>query len=127
MPFTQNFYASIGTVNNVENLNGTLTINGRNVLSKTSDGNDLAKQLSELTAAIQGLPGVSSETKTKAATEIKAAEEEAKSEKPKGHTIKEHLDTASETLKGATDAASNALSLGRVLLEIGKWAIAIFV
>lgn len=127
MPFTQNFYGSIGTNANIENLNGTLSINGRQILNSDSSAKDLAQQLKDLTVAVQGLSGVSSEAKAKATDEIRAAQNEAEQEKPKGHSIKEHLDSASEALKSATDTASNVFSLGKVLLEVGKWAIAIFI
>lgn len=127
MPITQNFFGSIGTNATIENLNGTLTINGRDVLTAGSDAKDLAQQLRGLATAVEGLSGVSPETKAKAASEIKAAEEEAKLENPRGHAIKDHLDTASGALKSASDAASNAFTLGKVLLEVGKWAIAILV
>lgn len=127
MPITQNFYGSIGTNATIENLNGTLTINGRDVLTVSSDAKDLAQQLRGLAMAVEGLPGVSPEIKEKATAEIKAAEEEAKQAKPKGHTIKEHLETASGTLKNVSDAASSAFALGKILLEVGKWAIAILV
>jgi uncharacterized protein YPO0396 len=127
MPFTQNFYGSIGTNANIENLNGTLTINGRDVLTANSSANDLSQQLKQLAASVEALAGVTPETKAKAIAEIRAADREVQSEQPKGQTIKSHLETASGALKSATDVASNAVSLGKVLLEIGKWAIAIFV
>jgi hypothetical protein len=127
MPFTQNYIGSIGTNANIENLNGTLTINGNQVLTANSSPQDLAKQLNELAAAVQALPGVNADTKAKVTAEIQAAEQEVKSDKPKGNAIKDHLDKASGTLKSAGDAASNAFSLAKVLIEIGKWAIAIFV
>jgi len=126
MPFTQNFYGSIGTQANIENLNGTLTINGTQVLTANSDAKDLARQLKNLVAAVEGLSGADAETKTKAAAEITAAEQEAQSDKPRGDTIKDHLDKASGTLKSAAETTSSAFSLAKVLLEVGKWAIAIF-
>jgi hypothetical protein len=126
MPFTQNFYGSIGTNANIEYLNGTLTINGNQVLTANSDAKDLTQQLNNLVAAVQGLSGVDPETKAKVADQIKAAEQEVKSDKPKGGRIKDHLDEASGTLKSAAETTSSAFSLAKVLLEVGKWAIAIF-
>ncbi len=126
MPFTQNFYGSIGTNANIENLNGTLMINGNQVLTANSDAKDLAQELKKLVAAVEGLSGVDVETKTKVAAEITAAEQEAKSDKPRGDTIKDHLDKASGTLKSAAETTSSAFSLAKVLLEAGKWAMAIF-
>jgi hypothetical protein len=127
MAFTQNYYGSIGTNTNIENQNGTLTINGSQVLTANSSPQDLAKQLKDLVAAVQALPGVDADTKTKVTADIQAAEEEANSDRPKGTKIKDRLDKASGTLKSAGDAASSAFSLAKVLIEIGKWAIAIFV
>jgi hypothetical protein len=127
MPFTQNFYGSIGAVTNIETLNGALTINGNQVLTANSSAQDLAKQLKDLVTAVQGLPGVDANTKAKVSADIQAAEKEASAESPKGSTIKGHLDKASDTLKSAGDAASSAFSLAKVLLAIGKWAIAILI
>jgi hypothetical protein len=127
MPFTQNFYGSIGTNANIENLDGTLTINGSPVLTASGDAKDLSRELSKLLAAVEGVTGIDAETKTKVAAEIKAADQEVKSGRPDGNNINNHLETASQTLKNATDTASNAFSLAKVLLEVGKWAIAIFV
>lgn len=127
MPFTQNYYGSIGTNANIESVSGTLTINGREVLTANSSAQDLGKQLKDLLAAVEGLSGVDEQTKAKIAAEINAAEKEAKSDEPNGGTIKDHLDKASGTLKSATDTASNAFSLAKVLLEVGKWAVAIFI
>jgi hypothetical protein len=127
MPFTQNYYGSIGTNANIENLNGTLTINGSQVLTANSSSQDLAKQLKDLVVAVQALPGVDADTKAKVTADIQDAEEEAKSDRPKGTTIRDRLDDASGTLKSAGHAASSAFSLAKVMVEIGKWAIAIFV
>jgi hypothetical protein len=44
MPFTQNFYGSIGTNANIEYLNGILTINGNQVLTANSDAKNLAQE-----------------------------------------------------------------------------------
>jgi len=125
MPFIQNFYGPVDSNTSIENFNGTLTVNGRQVLSAQSDASDLAGQLKNLTAAIQALADVNADVKAKVTNELRAAEQEAKSHDPKGRTVKEHLDVASETLKSASETTSSAFSLAKILLEVGKWAVAI--
>lgn len=126
MAFTQNFYGSIGTVVNVETLNGGVAINGQQILTASSTQSDLVAQLEQIRRAIGDTSDLNKASKSTAVARIDAAMREAKAERPKGHQIKAELDGATEALQSATNAASKALSLGKVLVGIGKWAMALF-
>jgi len=126
MAIVQNFYGSIGTSVAIENLHGDLRIGTRAILTKQSTAEDVDRQLSDIRSAVTVLPNIENATRDKVIADIDAAKHEAASEKPRGTEIQINLNNAAATLQSVTTTASNAFSLAKVLLEIGKWAAAFF-
>jgi hypothetical protein len=122
MPFTQNFYSSIGSVTNVETVGGNLTIGGHTVLTSESDGKALAAELAKAKVAVSGLADIKPSAKEEVLREIDAASQKATSDKPEGHAIATHLDSAAEVLTSATNATAKVLGLGKALAAFGSWA-----
>jgi hypothetical protein len=126
MPFTQNFYGFVGSVANVETVNGNFIVNGRELLTPRSGPKELALQISDIRSAVAANLDLEHSTKNTAVASIDLALTESQAQKPHGPTLKQHLDEAAATLQSAGSAVRNSMGLASVLLELGKWAATVF-
>jgi hypothetical protein len=117
MPFKQTF---TGAIQEVYNVDGTLMLN------RQSGPPDLASALIRLRAEIDALPALSPEERKKIDLSLNAALSEAKSGKPNGKALSEHLESASQTMSAISGLAESGRKMVEVLISIGKWAALCF-